>query len=128
MSRVGKNPVVVPAGVDVQIVGAMLTAKGKLGQMNLALPDAVEATLDQGKVTVAPRGETKQARMMWGTYRSLINNMLQGVSKGFTVNLEIQGVGYRAAVQGKNLQLQLGYSHDVVYPIPEGIAIKCEKP
>ncbi|HXQ67218.1 MAG TPA: 50S ribosomal protein L6 [Alphaproteobacteria bacterium] len=128
MSRVGKYPVAVPAGVDVQIADAQLTAKGKLGQLSLAIPDDVEATLEGGKVWVKARAEGKRARMMWGSYRSLINNMLNGVSKGFTVNLEIQGVGYRAAVVGKNLQLQLGYSHDVIYPIPEGITIKCEKP
>jgi large subunit ribosomal protein L6 len=128
MSRVGKYPVTVPAGVDVQIAGAMVTAKGKLGQLSVSVPDDVEAKLEQGKVWVKPRADGKRARMMWGTYRALINNMVTGVSKGFTINLEIQGVGYRAAVQGKNLQLQLGYSHDVIYPIPAGIAIRCDKP
>jgi large subunit ribosomal protein L6 len=128
MSRVGKYPVALPAGVDVQIAEGTLTAKGKLGQLSLALVEEVGARLEDGKVWVEPRGETKHARMLWGTYRSLINNIVTGVSKGFTVNLEIVGVGYRAAVQGKNLQLQLGYSHDVIYPIPEGISIKCEKP
>jgi len=128
MSRVGKYPVAVPAGVDVQIADAQLTAKGKLGQLSLAIPDDVEATLEGGKVWVKARAEGKRARMMWGSYRSLINNMLNGVSKGFTVNLEIQGVGYRAAVVGKNLQLQLGYSHDVIYPIPEGITIATPRP
>ncbi|HYB11799.1 MAG TPA: 50S ribosomal protein L6 [Alphaproteobacteria bacterium] len=128
MSRVGKYPVAVPGGVDVQLGGANLTVKGKLGQLSLPIPDDVEAKFDQGKIWVKPRGETKRARMLWGTYRSLINNLIAGVSKGFTVNLEIQGVGYRASVQGKNLQLLLGYSHDVVFPIPEGITIKCDKP
>lgn len=128
MSRVGKYPVAVPAGVDVQIAGAVLTAKGKIGQLSLAIPGDVEAKLDQGKVWVKPLAEGKHGQMMWGTYRSLINNLINGVSKGFAVSLEIQGVGYRAAVVGKNLQLQLGYSHDVIYPIPEGIAIKCDKP
>ncbi len=128
MSRVGKYPVAVPSGVNVEIAGAVVTAKGKLGQLSLAIPDEVEARLEAGKVWVKTRAEGKRARMMWGTTRSLINNMIAGVSKGFTVNLEIQGVGYRAAVQGKNLQLQLGYSHDVVFPIPDGIAIKCERP
>lgn len=128
MSRVGKYPVAVPAGVDIQFAGAKVTAKGKLGQLSVAIPDDVEATLDQGKIWVKPRSATKRARMMWGTYRSLLNNVVKGVSAGFTINLEIQGVGYRAAVQGKNLQLQLGYSHDVIYPIPEGISIKCDKP
>jgi len=128
MSRVGKYPVAVPSGVDAQLAGAILTVKGKLGQLSLPIPEDVEAKLDQGKIWVKPRAQTKRARMLWGTYRSLINNLINGVSKGFTVNLEIQGVGYRAAVQGKNLQLQLGYSHDVIYPIPAGIAIKCDKP
>ena len=128
MSRVGKYPVTVPQGVDVQIAGASLTATGKLGQLSLAIPDAVEAKLEGGKVWVKMLAEGKGARMMWGTYRSLINNMIDGVSKGFKVGLEIQGVGYRAAIVGKNLQLQLGYSHDVVFPIPEGISIKCDKP
>ena len=128
MSRVGKLPVAVPSGVDVKLAGAILTAKGKLGELTLALPADVEAKLDQGKIVVTPRAEGKRGRTMWGTYRNLINNMMNGVSKGFSVSLEIQGVGYRAAVQGKNLQLQLGYSHDVIYPIPPGIAIKCDKP
>ncbi len=128
MSRVGKYPVAVPSGVEVQIADGTVSVKGKLGQLKLALADDVAARVEDGKVWVEPRGETKRARMLWGTYRSLINNLVTGVSKGFTVNLEIVGVGYRAATQGKNLQLQLGYSHDVLYPIPEGIAIKCEKP
>ncbi|HLI13292.1 MAG TPA: 50S ribosomal protein L6 [Alphaproteobacteria bacterium] len=128
MSRVGKHPVLVPAGVEVQVAGSTVTAKGKLGQRSLALAKEVEAGLDQGKLWVKPRADTKYARMMWGTYRNLLNNLVNGVAKGFTVNLEIQGVGYRAQVQGKNLQLQLGYSHEVLYPIPEGIAIKCDKP
>ena len=128
MSRVGKYPVAVPSGVGVQLAGANLTVKRKLAQLTLPIPEDVEAKLDQGKIWVKPRAQTKRARMLWGTYRSLINNLINGVSKGFTVNLDIQGVGYRAAVQGKNLQLQLGYSHDVIYPIPEGIAIKCDKP
>ena len=128
MSRVGKYPVAVPSGVNVEIAGAKVTAKGKLGQLSLAVPDEVEARLEEGKVWVKPRAEGKRARMMWGTTRSLINNMIAGVSKGFTVNLEIQGVGYRAAVQGKNLQIALGYSHDIVYPIPEGITIATPRP
>jgi large subunit ribosomal protein L6 len=128
MSRVGKAPVAVPAGVDVQIAGSTVTAKGKLGQLSLVLADEVEARLDQGKVWLKPRDEGKRARVLWGTYRSLLNNLVNGVAKGFSVGLEIQGVGYRAQVQGRNLQLQLGFSHEVRYPIPEGITIKCEKP
>src|SRR5208283_3539772 len=92
------------------------------------LSEDVAVSVDGSLVAVNPASETKRARMMWGTTRALINNMVKGVSDGFTINLEINGVGYRAAVQGKTLQLQLGYSHDVIYPIPEGIVIKCEKP
>ncbi|HIJ62927.1 MAG TPA: 50S ribosomal protein L6 [Rhodospirillaceae bacterium] len=128
MSRVGKYPVTVPSGVTVSIVDGEFSAKGKLGVSSLRLVDDVETSIDGNQVWVKPRTETKKARMMWGTTRALINNMVKGVSDGFTVNLEINGVGYRAAVVGKALQLQLGYSHDVAYPIPDDIAIKCEKP
>lgn len=128
MSRVGRAPVAVPAGVEVQIAGSTVTAKGKLGQLSLTLADEVEARLDQGKVWLKPRSEGKRARMLWGTYRSLLNNLVNGVARGFSVGLEIHGVGYRAQVQGKSLQLQLGFSHEVRYPIPEGISIKCDKP
>jgi large subunit ribosomal protein L6 len=128
MSRVGKYPVVVPSGVTVNVAGGELSVKGKLGQASIALVDSVEASLDGNQVWVKPKSETKQARMMWGTTRANIANAVKGVSEGFTINLEINGVGYRAAVQGKSLQLQLGFSHDVNYPIPDGITIKCEKP
>ncbi|CAA6605133.1 50S ribosomal subunit protein L6 [Rhodospirillaceae bacterium LM-1] len=128
MSRVGKYPVTVPSGVTVNIANQELTAKGKLGQIALSLTDEVDVKLEDGKVWVAPRSTTKKSRMMWGTTRALVNNMVKGVSEGFKINLEINGVGYRAAVQGKNLQLQLGYSHDVVYPIPSDVQIACEKP
>ncbi|MFD2233107.1 50S ribosomal protein L6 [Phaeospirillum tilakii] len=128
MSRVGKYPVTVPSGVTVQITGANLTVKGKLGESELVIRDDVEVTLDGNLVWVKPKNESKPARMMWGTTRALINNMVKGVSEGFTVNLEINGVGYRAAVEGKTLKLALGYSHDVNYPIPEGITMKCDKP
>jgi len=128
MSRVGKYPVVVPNGVTVNLAGGELSVKGKLGQSSINLVDAVEASLENNQVWVKPKNETKQARMMWGTTRANIANMVKGVSEGFTINLEINGVGYRAAVQGKALQLQLGFSHDVNYPIPDDITIKCEKP
>jgi large subunit ribosomal protein L6 len=128
MSRVGKNPVEVPAGVDVAINGKVITAKGKLGSLEYAATEDVVITMDDGKVVVTPANETKRARAMWGTARSRVQNMVTGVSNGFTKSLEINGVGYRAAVQGKALVLQLGYSHDVNYPIPEGIDIKCERP
>ena len=128
MSRIGKTPVVLPDGVDLQVAGQQITAKGKLGQLSLTLNDDVEAKLDGRELWINPRGESGRARKMWGTYRSLAGNIVEGVSVGFTKELEIQGVGYRAAVQGKKLQLQLGFSHDVIYPIPEGIDIKCESP
>ena len=128
MSRIGKNPVPVPQGVSVDLAGSVLTAKGRLGTLSLPVSNDIEATVEDGKVVVAPRGDSKRARMLWGTTRALVNNMVTGVSKGFNANLEINGVGYRAAVQGKNLVLQLGYSHDVTFPIPEDVKIVCEKP
>jgi large subunit ribosomal protein L6 len=128
MSRIGKNPVTIPQGVTVEVAGQTLTCKGKLGTLKLPLSGEVSAAVKDGKVTVTPKDQTKRARMQWGTTRAHINNMVAGVSKGFTKNLEIEGVGYRASVQGKNLVLQLGYSHDVVFPIPAEIKITCEKP
>jgi large subunit ribosomal protein L6 len=128
MSRVGKNPVPVPNGVTVSVAGDQLKAKGKLGELALRVSGDVELKVEDNKVWVKPVRETKQSRMMWGTTRNLVRNMLAGVSQGYTRTLEINGVGYRAAVQGKMLQLQLGYSHDVSYPIPADIQIKCEKP
>lgn len=128
MSRVGKNPVKVPSGVTVEISGTEVRAKGKLGELKISLPAEVTATFADGEVRVAPANDTDRARTMWGTYRSLVNNMVKGVSEGFTINLELVGVGYRAAVQGKVLNLQLGYSHDVKFPIPDGIAMKAEQP
>ncbi len=128
MSRVGKHPVTVPSGVTIEIANRILKAKGKLGELSLKLSDEVEAKLEGGKVVVTPRSESQRARTLWGTTRALVNNMVAGVSTGFSKTLEINGVGYRAQVQGKNLQLQLGFSHDVVYPIPAGVNIRCEKP
>ena len=128
MSRVGKNPIEVPSGVEVAIKGRQISAKGKLGVLEYEATEDVEVSQDDGKVWVKPANDGKRARAMWGTVRSRIQNMVIGVSEGFTRNLEINGVGYRAAVQGSALNLQLGFSHDVNYPIPEGIEIKCEKP
>ncbi|MGD9743297.1 MAG: 50S ribosomal protein L6 [Dongiaceae bacterium] len=128
MSRIGKNPVAVPNGVTVAIEGRKVKAKGKLGELSLPLGDLVEAKLEDGKFWVRPVDESKQARMMWGTARNLFRNMMVGVSQGYTRTLEINGVGYRAQVQGKNLVLQLGYSHDVNFAIPAGVTIKCDKP
>jgi large subunit ribosomal protein L6 len=128
MSRIGKNPVTIPQGVTVEVAGQTLTCKGKLGTLKLPLSSEVTAAVESGKVVLKPKAETKRARMHWGTMRATVNNMVNGVSKGFSKNLEIEGVGYRAAVQGKNLVLQLGFSHDVIFPIPSEIKITCEKP
>ncbi|HXP31256.1 MAG TPA: 50S ribosomal protein L6 [Stellaceae bacterium] len=128
MSRIGKNPVAIPQGVTLEVAGDTVTATGKLGTLKLALGAEVSAAVEDGKFVVKPRSDTKRARMQWGTTRALVNNMVAGVSKGFNANLEINGVGYRAAVQGKNLVLQLGFSHDVVFPIPNDVKITCEKP
>jgi large subunit ribosomal protein L6 len=128
MSRVGKYPVEVPQGVQVAVAGRLLTAKGRLGELKLQLTEHVEAVVEDNKVTVKPRTAERQARMMWGTTRSLVANMVKGVSSGYEKSMEITGTGFRAAVQGKNLELSLGYSHPVVFPIPEGIKITCERP
>ncbi|TAK49152.1 MAG: 50S ribosomal protein L6 [Xanthobacteraceae bacterium] len=128
MSRVGKKPVVVPSGVTATIEGQTVKMKGPKGQLQFVVHDDVTVKLEQGAISVDPRFETNRARALWGTARAQIANLATGVSQGFEKKLEITGVGYRAAVQGKNLQLALGYSHDVVYPIPEGIAIVTPKP
>lgn len=128
MSRVGKYPVIVPAGVTVSVEGQTVRAKGKLGELSFLVVDEIEAKLEEGKVWVKPRNDTKFARAMWGTARARINNLVKGVGEGFTKKLDIVGVGYRAAVQGKVLKLSLGFSHDVDFPIPEGIDIKCPQP
>ncbi|MBN8966315.1 MAG: 50S ribosomal protein L6 [Rhizobiales bacterium] len=128
MSRIGKKPIAVPSGVTANIEGQTVKVKGPKGTLQLVLHDDVVATMDKGAIKVDPRSETKRARSQWGTYRTLVANLMTGVTKGFEEKLEITGVGYRAAVQGKNLQLQLGFSHDVLYPIPQGIAIVTPKP
>ncbi len=128
MSRIGKHPVPIPQGVTVDLAGAVLTAKGRLGTLSLAVSNDVTAKIDGGEVTITPNNESKRARALWGTTRALVNNMVTGVGSGFTRNLDINGVGYRAAVQGNTLTLQLGYSHDVAYPIPQDVQIVCERP
>ena len=128
MSRIGKNPVTIPSGVEVQLSGRTLTAKGGLGTLHVIVSNAVTASIADGAITIAPASDTKQSRAMWGTTRALVNNMVTGVSRGFSVGLEISGVGYRAAVQGNTLNLQLGYSHDIPFPIPEDVRIACERP
>ncbi len=123
MSRVGKRPVPVPSGVTATVEGQVVKMKGPKGQLQFVVHDDVAVKLDNGAIKVDPRFETKRARSLYGTARAQVANLVEGVTKGFEKKLEITGVGYRAAVQGKNLQLALGYSHDVVYAIPEGIAI-----
>jgi large subunit ribosomal protein L6 len=128
MSRIGKHPVEIPKGVTVALAGRTITAKGKLGELKLDLSNEVDAAIADNQITVTPRAQTKQSRTMWGTTRALLNNMVHGVAAGFSRRLEINGVGYRAAVQGQDLTLQLGYSHEIKYKIPKGVTIVAEKP
>ena len=128
MSRIGKKSVPVPAGVTVDLAGTNVSVKGPKGELKFLLTDQVIAKMDEGAVKVDPRDKSKLARSAWGMSRTMIANMIKGVTAGYTKSLEITGVGYRAAVQGKVLQLALGYSHDINYPIPEGIEIKMPKP
>jgi len=128
MSRIGNKAVAIPSGVTANVDGQTVKMKGPKGALQAVLHDDVEVKMDKGGVTVAPRAETKRARSLWGTSRTQVANLIAGVTKGFEEKLEITGVGYRAAVQGKTLQLQLGFSHDVNFAIPEGIAIATPKP
>jgi large subunit ribosomal protein L6 len=128
MSRLGKMPVTVPKGVTATISGQTVKAKGAKGELAFDIPENVDVRQDGGTLVVAPREETKQARANWGLSRAMLNNIMVGVSEGFTRRLEINGVGYRAAVQGKTLNLALGYSHDVNYPIPDGVTVLTPKP
>jgi large subunit ribosomal protein L6 len=128
MSRIGKKAVAIPTGVTANVEGQTVKVKGPKGALQLVLHDDVSAKMDKGEIKIDPRFETKRARSQWGTARTLVNNLMVGVTKGFEESLEITGVGYRAAVQGKTLQLQLGFSHDVNFAIPEGIAIATPKP
>ncbi len=128
MSRIGKYPVDIPAGVEIAIAGGILTARGKLGSLSVPLSDDVETSVGDGRVTIVPRNNERRARMMWGTTRALVASLVKGVSVGYSKTLEITGTGYRAAVVGRNLELNLGFSHPVVYPIPEGITITTPRP
>jgi len=128
MSRIGKKPVTIPSGVTATVEGQTVKMKGPKGQLQFVVHDDVDVKFENGAVKVAPRYETNRSRALYGTARAQIANLVAGVTKGFEKKLEITGVGYRAAMQGKNLQLALGYSHDVVYPIPEGITIAVAKP
>jgi large subunit ribosomal protein L6 len=124
MSRVGKNPVAIPNGVTVTAAGRLLTVKGKLGELKLEITDDVETSVTDGKVWVKAKNETKRARSQWGTTRANVNNMIKGVSQGYKKTLEINGVGFKAQAQGKKLTLNLGFSHDVIYPVPADIDVK----
>jgi large subunit ribosomal protein L6 len=128
MSRIGKKAVPVPQGVTVNVAGQTVSVKGPKGELKFALAEQVLAKLDKEGVKVDPRDQSKAARACWGMSRAMIAGMIKGVTTGYSKSLEISGVGYRAAVQGKNLQLNLGYSHDVNYPIPAGITIATPKP
>ena len=128
MSRIGKKPVQVPAGVTASVEGQKVTAKGPKGELFFVANDEIALALEDNAVSVTPVNQTKDARSKWGMSRTMIENIFKGVKDGFERKLEINGVGYRAAMQGKNLQLALGYSHDVVYAIPEGITIAVPKP
>jgi len=128
MSRIGKKPIEVAKGVTVTLNGQEVAVKGPKGELKLTLVDDVTVSQTEAGIVVAPREDTQRARAMWGLSRTLVSNLITGVSTGFTQNLEITGVGYRAALQGKNLQLNLGFSHEVLYPIPAGIEVKVGKP
>jgi large subunit ribosomal protein L6 len=128
MSRIGRKPVALPQGVTAAIRDGTVSVKGSKGELQVALVPEVAANLDEAGINVVPRKNDLRSRAMWGMQRTLVSNLVDGVTKGFSRQLEISGVGYRAAVQGKTLQLQLGFSHDVNYPIPEGITIVAERP
>jgi large subunit ribosomal protein L6 len=128
MSRVGKKPVAVPAGVIASVTGQHVKVKGAKGELSFSAPDEVVVAMDNGQITVTPKGQDKRSRAMWGMSRAQVANLMVGVSNGFEKKLEITGVGYKAAVQGKILKLSLGYSHDIDYEIPAGITIVTPKP
>ncbi len=125
MSRIAKNPVIVPSGVEVKIAADNINVKGPLGELNQALTGDVAVKLEDGKVSFAVANDTRHAKAMSGTLRALVNNMVVGVSKGFERRLTLVGVGYRAAVQGEAVKLELGFSHDVVHPLPKGVKAEC---
>jgi len=128
MSRIGKKPVAIPAGATARLEGQKVFVKGAKGELSFVVPDDVSVELNNGAVKVDPRSDSKRARAMWGMSRAQINNLVVGVTAGFEKKLEINGVGYKAAVVGQHVSLSLGYSHDVNYPIPKGISIVTPKP
>ncbi len=128
MSRVGKKPVDLPDGIEANILDNAITIKGKMGELNAFFPETVKVLKDNGKVLVTPLNDTKESKASWGMVRTLIRNMVVGVSEGYTRNLEINGVGYRASIDSNILTLQLGYSHDIKLAIPDDLEVKCVKP
>ncbi|MDI2112421.1 50S ribosomal protein L6 [Commensalibacter nepenthis] len=128
MSRVGKNPVQIPQGVQVTLVNGNMTIKGKRGELSIPVSEHVETKIEDNQVVVSPKSKAIAARAMWGTTRALVANMVHGVSEGYSKTLEITGTGFRASVQGSNLVMNLGYSHDIVYPIPADIKITTPRP
>jgi len=129
MSRVGKKPITAPKGVDIKVGGGHVAVKGPKGELKMALSDEVGVKVDNGEVTISARNpDERKSKAMWGTVRANIQNMVTGVTTGFTKDLELQGVGYRAAMKGKDLELSLGYSHPVVYKAPPGITFASAKP
>ena len=128
MSRIGKVPVSIPEGVNATVEGQKVTAKGPKGELTFVVNDEVLVKLEEGSLVVDPRDETKGARSKWGMTRTMLANIVTGVKDGFEKKLEINGVGYRGAMQGKDLKLALGFSHDVVFVVPEGVSVACPKP
>jgi len=126
MSRIGKYPVALPAGVTADLSGQMVKVKGPKGELSFTLDDEIAATMEESKITISPRGTSLRAKKIWPTSRTVVSNMVKGVKDGYTEALEIQGVGYRAAMQGTTLVLQLGFSHEVRFPIPKGITVAVE--
>jgi large subunit ribosomal protein L6 len=128
MSRIGKKPVTIPGGVTAAVNGQEVKVKGPKGELQHVLVDDIIAKLDNGEIEISMREDTQRARAMWGMSRTMVANLIAGVTEGFTKKLEMTGVGYRASVQGHNVQLQLGYSHDIIFPVPQGIQVVCPKP
>ena len=128
MSRIGKSPIILPEGIEFIVDGNKLTVKGKRGELNFVKPSDIEVECKENKITTKPSNNSNKTKSLWGTTRSLIQNMVIGISEGFKKDLEIQGVGYKAQAKGKTLELSLGFSHDVRYSIPDGIEIKTPQP
>ncbi|MBL4599097.1 MAG: 50S ribosomal protein L6 [Rhizobiaceae bacterium] len=128
MSRIGKKPVAIPEGVTASVEGQLVTAKGPKGELKYVVNDDVLVKMEDGAVKVDPRSQSKDSRSKWGLSRTMITNIMTGVKDGYEKRLEINGVGYRAAMQGNNVQLSLGFSHEVIYQVPEGVSVACPKP